>query len=122
MSVREIAQQVSGKVIGKADVLITGLEQIGQSCISIAAVAIGGSGTIGDFTTIGGEFAISDHVTIGSHVTIGGGSIVINDVYSHQFFSGHPAAPHKTTLQQWAYIKKLPGIVKKINSFMGPKA
>ena len=30
-SVREIAQQVSGKVIGKADVLISGLEQIEQA-------------------------------------------------------------------------------------------
>lgn len=89
--------------------------RIGQSCIIVAAVAVGGSVTIGDFTTIGGEVAISDHVTIGSHVMIGGGSIVISDVDSHQFVSGHPAAPHKTTLQQWAHIKKLPAIVKKLN-------
>jgi UDP-3-O-[3-hydroxymyristoyl] glucosamine N-acyltransferase len=59
--------------------------------------------------------AISDHVTIGSHVTIGGGSIVISDVESHQFVSGFPAAPHKTTLQQWASLKKLPAVLKKLN-------
>lgn len=88
---------------------------IGQSCIIVAAVAIGGSVTIGDYTTIGGEVAISDHVTIGSHVKIGGGSIVIRDIDSHQFFSGYPAAPHKTTLQQWVYIKKLPDLYKKLN-------
>lgn len=88
---------------------------IGQSCIIVAATAIGGSVTMGDFTTVAGEVAISDHVTIGSHVTIGGGSIVISDVESHQFVSGFPAAPHKTTLQQWAAIKKLPAILRKLN-------
>jgi UDP-3-O-[3-hydroxymyristoyl] glucosamine N-acyltransferase len=88
---------------------------IGQSCIIVAAVAIGGSVTLGDFVTVAGEVAISDHVTIGSHATIGGGSIVISNVESHQFVSGFPAAPHKTTLQQWASIKKLPDILKKLN-------
>ncbi len=86
---------------------------IGQSCVIVAATAVGGSVTIGDFATIAGEVAISDHVTIGSHAKIGGGSIVISDVEPHQFVSGYPAAPHKTTLQQWAYIKKLPEIFKK---------
>jgi UDP-3-O-[3-hydroxymyristoyl] glucosamine N-acyltransferase len=89
--------------------------RIGQSCIIVAATAVGGSVTMGDFTTVAGEVAISDHVTIGSHVTIGGGSIVISNVESHQFVSGFPAAPHKTTLQQWASIKKLPDILKKLN-------
>ena len=70
---------------------------IGQSCIIVAATAVGGS------------------VTIGSHAKIGGGSIVITDVESHQFVSGYPAAPHKTTLQQWASIKKLPTLLKKLN-------
>lgn len=88
---------------------------IGRSCRIVAAAAIGGSVTLGDFVTIAGEVAVSDHVTIGSHATIGGGSIVISNVESHQFVSGYPAAPHKTTLQQWAYIKKLPDIVKKLN-------
>jgi UDP-3-O-[3-hydroxymyristoyl] glucosamine N-acyltransferase len=87
---------------------------IGQSCVIVAATAVGGSVTIGDFATIAGEVAISDHVTIGSHAKIGGGSIVIGDVEAHQFVSGYPAAPHKTTLQQWAYIKKLPEIFKKL--------
>jgi UDP-3-O-[3-hydroxymyristoyl] glucosamine N-acyltransferase len=74
---------------------------------------------MGDFTTVAGEVAISDHLTIGSHVTIGGGSIVISDVESHQFVSGFPATAHKTTLQQWAAIKKLPGILKKLNLSKG---
>jgi len=87
---------------------------IGQSCVIVAATAVGGSVTIGDFATIAGEVAISDHITIGSHAKIGGGSIVISDVEPHQFVSGYPAAPHKTTLQQWAYIKKLPDIFKKL--------
>jgi len=93
---------------------------IGRSCRIVAAAAIGGSVTLGDFVTIAGEVAVSDHVTVGSHATIGGGSIVISNVESHQFVSGYPAAPHKTTLQQWAYIKKLPDIVKKLNLPKGP--
>lgn len=188
-SIQEIAEHVAGKLIGKKDVLITGLEQIEQAQpgqltfigsnkylklwehsqasaalvsedleltpgnrtliqvvsadLALAQVldlfasapprfatgvhetavvdpaAVGGSVTIGDFTTVAGEVAISDHVTIGSHVTIGGGSIVISDVESHQFVSGFPAAPHKTTLQQWASIKKLPDILKKLNLSKG---
>jgi len=88
---------------------------IGQSCAIAAAVAVGGSVTLGDFTNIAGKVAIKDHVTIGSHAIIGGGSIVINNVESRQFVSGFPAAPHKTTLQQWASLKKLPDILKKLN-------
>ena len=88
---------------------------IGQSCIIVASAAIGGSVTIGDFATIAGKVAIKDHVTIGSHAIVGGGSIVISDVEPHKFVSGFPAAPHKTTLQQWASIKKLPEILKKLN-------
>jgi len=93
---------------------------IGQSCIIVAAAAIGGSVTLGDFVTIAGKAAISDHVTIGSHAMIGGGSIVISNVEPHQFVSGYPAALHKTTLKQWAYIRKLPDILKKMKSFAGP--
>ena len=88
---------------------------IGRFCIIVAATAVGGSVTIGDYATVAGEVAISDHVSVGSHAIIGGGSIVISDVDSHQFVSGYPAAPHKTTLQQWASIKKLPAILKKIS-------
>jgi UDP-3-O-[3-hydroxymyristoyl] glucosamine N-acyltransferase len=89
--------------------------RIGQSCIIVAAAAVGGSVTIGDFATIAGKVAIKDHVTIGSHAVIGGGAIVIGNVASHQFVSGFPAAPHKSTLQQWASIKKLPNMLKKLN-------
>ena len=93
---------------------------IGQSCRIVAAVAIGGSVTLGDFVTVAGEVAVSDHVTIGNHTTIGGGSIVISDVEPNQFVSGYPAAPHKTTLKQWACIRKLPDILNKIKSAEGP--
>ncbi len=93
---------------------------IGQSCLIIAAAAIGGSVTLGDFVTIAGKVAVSDHLTIGSHATIGGGSIVISNVEPHQFVSGYPAAVHKTTLKQWAYIKKLPDILRKIKSIERP--
>lgn len=89
---------------------------IGQSCLIVAASAIGGSVTLGDFVTIAGEVAVSDHVTIGSNATIGGGSIVIGNVEPHQSVSGYPAAIHKTTLKQWASIKKLPDMLNKIKS------
>jgi UDP-3-O-[3-hydroxymyristoyl] glucosamine N-acyltransferase len=94
---------------------------IGQSCIICASAAIGGSVTMGDFSTVAGKVAIADHATIGTHVTIGGGSIVISDVESNQFVSGFPAAPHKTTLQQWASLKKLPGVLRKLNAPDEPK-
>lgn len=89
--------------------------RIGRYCAIIATAGLAGSVTVGDFVTISGQVAISDHVTIGSHAIIGGGSGVISDVESHQYVSGFPAAPHKTTLQQWAAIRKLPDILKKLS-------
>jgi len=93
---------------------------IGKSCTISAATAIGGSVTVDDFTTIAGKVAISDHLTIGSHVTIGGASVVISDVKANQFVSGFPATLHKTTLQQWVAIKKLPDFLKQLRSFQKP--
>ena len=87
---------------------------IGESCIIAGCVGIGGSVTMGEFATVAAAAGIKDHATIGSHSVIGGGSIVIGDVAPGAFVSGHPAAPHKTTLQQWAAVKKLPGILKNL--------
>jgi UDP-3-O-[3-hydroxymyristoyl] glucosamine N-acyltransferase len=89
--------------------------RIGQSCIIAGATGIAGSVTVGDFVTISGAVAIIDHMTIGDHAVIGAGSGVLNDIEAHQVVSGFPAAPHKTTLRQWASIKKLPALLKRLN-------
>jgi len=88
---------------------------IGQSCIICGCVAIAGSTIVGDFATIGGAVSVRDHLKIGDHATVNGGSIVISDVDPHQMVSGSPAAPHKTTLRQWAAIRKLPDVLKNLN-------
>ena len=87
---------------------------IGQSCVICGCASIAGSAIVGDYVTIGGKATIKDHLTIGDHAMVVGGSFVLSDVDPGQHVSGYPAAPHKTTLLQWAALRKLPDILKKI--------
>lgn len=87
---------------------------IGQSCVICGCASIAGSASIGDYVTIGGKATIKDHLTIGDNAMVVGGSFVLSDVDPGQHISGYPAAPHKTTLQQWGALRKLPDILKKI--------
>ena len=101
-------------------VKVDNLCQIGHNCdigpgtVIASSTAIAGSVTIGMFCQIGGCVAIVDHATIGNQVKIGGGSGVIGDISDGETVLGYPAGPAKATVQQWAYMKKLPQLAKKL--------
>ena len=53
---------------------------IGDNCIIVNSVALGGHVTIGDYAIIGGLSAIHQFVSIGKHAMVSGGSLVRKDV------------------------------------------
>ena len=54
--------------------------EIGNNCIIVNSVALGGHVKIADFAIIGGLSAIHQFVSIGEHAMVSGGSLVRKDV------------------------------------------
>ncbi|PQA93995.1 UDP-3-O-(3-hydroxymyristoyl)glucosamine N-acyltransferase [Chryseobacterium shigense] len=80
---------------------------LGKFCIMAGNSGLAGSVTLGNGVIIGGSASIKDHVTIGDGATIGAGSGVAGDVPAGKTYLGYPAAEARTTLKQWAALKKL---------------
>lgn len=102
----------SSTVVGD-DCKIDNLVQIGHNCvlgkfcIMAGSSGLAGSVTLGNGVIIGGSASIKDHVTIGDGATIGAGSGVAGDVPAGKTYLGYPAAEARTTLKQWAALKRL---------------
>ncbi|KFF26499.1 UDP-3-O-(3-hydroxymyristoyl)glucosamine N-acyltransferase [Chryseobacterium vrystaatense] len=80
---------------------------LGKFCIMAGNSGLAGSVTLGNGVIIGGSASIKDHTTIGNGATIGAGSGVVGDVPAGKTYLGYPAAEARTTLKQWATIKRL---------------
>jgi len=80
---------------------------LGKFCIMAGNSGLAGSVTLGNGVVIGGSASIKDHVTIGDGATIGAGSGVVGDVPAGKTMLGYPAAEARTTLKQWAIVKRL---------------
>ena len=89
---------------------------IGKGCILAAQVGIAGSTTLGDYVTVAGQTGIIDHITVGNNSVIAAKSLVCHSLNENSFVSGIPANIHKDVLKQYAAIKKLPKILKKISN------
>lgn len=79
---------------------------LGKFCIMAGNSGLAGSVTLGNGVIIGGSASIKDHTTIGNGATIGAGSGVVGDVPAGKTYLGYPAAEARTTLKQWATIKR----------------
>lgn len=80
---------------------------LGKHCILAGNVGIAGSVYIGNGVVIGGSASIKDHITIGDGAKIGAGSGVITNIPAGQVVLGYPAIESRTTLKQWAILKRL---------------
>lgn len=85
--------------------------RIGRCCVIAACTGVAGSVTIGDGVQVGGCCALKDHITIGNGARIGGGSGVTADVGPRETVVGYPADDFKSTMRQWAALKKLPDLL-----------
>lgn len=80
---------------------------LGNFCIIAGNSGLAGSVTLGNGVVIGGGASIKDHTTIGNGAIIGAGSGVAGDVPAGKTYLGYPAAEARTTLKQWAALKRL---------------
>lgn len=81
--------------------------KLGMFCIMAGNSGLAGSVTLGNGVVIGGSASIKDHTTIGDGATIGAGSGVTANVEAGKTVLGYPALDARTTLKQWAILKRL---------------
>jgi len=80
---------------------------LGKFCIMAGNSGLAGSVTLGNGVIIGGSASIKDHSTLGDGVTVGAGSGVVGDIEAGKTYLGYPAQEARTTLKQWATLKRL---------------
>lgn len=81
--------------------------KLGMFCIMAGNSGLAGSVTLGNGVVIGGSASIKDHTTIGDGATVGAGSGVTGNVEAGKTVLGYPALEARTTLKQWAILKRL---------------
>jgi len=90
--------------------------RIGRCCLLAGQVGVGGSVTLGDGVILGGGVAVCDHLTIGSGARVGAMSFVIKDIPPGTSWLGHPAEDGQTALRQWASVRRLPDLIRRLSA------
>ncbi|MDR3333070.1 MAG: UDP-3-O-(3-hydroxymyristoyl)glucosamine N-acyltransferase [Synergistaceae bacterium] len=86
---------------------------IGEDCIVVGFVAVGGSARIGDGSVVAGQAGIADHVTIGRGVTIAGRSGVTKVIKDGLVVSGFPAREHAEETKFQASLRRVPELLER---------
>jgi UDP-3-O-[3-hydroxymyristoyl] glucosamine N-acyltransferase len=88
--------------------------KIGRSCAMAGQAGLAGSVTLGDGVMMGGGARVRDHVTVGSGAKLGGNAGVTSDVAPGKSVLGFPADDYRQTMRQWAALKQLPDLIKRM--------
>jgi UDP-3-O-[3-hydroxymyristoyl] glucosamine N-acyltransferase len=88
--------------------------QIGQDCILVAAVAIGGSTRLGDRVTVGGMVAIAGHLDVGDDVSIAACSGVFKPLEAGKTYYGTPAREAMKAKRAEAQVARLAKLVERV--------
>ena len=89
---------------------------LGRCCVMAGQSGLAGSVTLGDGVVIGGGARVRDHVTVGDGVQIGGNATVLKDLAAGSRVLGTPATDSRAAIRQWAAMKELPGLLKKLRN------
>ncbi len=90
--------------------------QIGDFTIMAGLTAVAGSTTIGKGCQIGGHSAFAGHIKVGDGCNIAGKSGVISDLEAGGTYAGFPAMSHRLWFKINAVMRRLPDLLKKLNS------
>lgn len=90
--------------------------EVGENTAIAAQTAIAGSTKIGKSCMIGGQAGIVGHLKIGDHAKIQAQSGVTKDISNNETTQGSPAFQYSDFFKSYAVFKKLPDIIKEINS------
>ena len=90
--------------------------RIGSQTVIASQAGISGSTRIGKGVRIGGQAGIIEHLNIGDGASIGGQAGLMRDVLPGESVSGSPAKNHRLTMRIEAILRKLPQLLKTVNS------
>jgi UDP-3-O-[3-hydroxymyristoyl] glucosamine N-acyltransferase len=88
--------------------------KLGRSCVMAGQSGLAGSITLGDGVIMGGGSRVKDHCTVGSGAKLGGNATALADVEPGKTILGTPAQDYRQTIKQWAALKQLPDLLKRI--------
>jgi UDP-3-O-[3-hydroxymyristoyl] glucosamine N-acyltransferase len=88
--------------------------RIGRCCVIAGCVGISGSVQIGDGVQVGGAAGFIDHVQVGDRAKIGAMTLVTKDMPPGATWLGLPADEAQATLRQWASVRKLPELIRRL--------
>ncbi len=88
--------------------------KLGRFCVMAGQSGLAGSITLGDGVMMGGGARVKDHCTVGSGAKLGGNATALTDVEPGKTILGTPAYDYRTTIRQWAALKQLPDLLKRI--------
>ena len=88
--------------------------RLGRSCVMAGQSGLAGSITLGDGVIMGGGSRVKDHCTVGSGAKLGGNATALADVEPGKTILGTPAQDYRQTIRQWAALKQLPDLLKRI--------
>ncbi len=88
--------------------------RLGNHCVLVAHVAVGGSVQTGDYLVVGGGAVISDHQTLGQGVQVAGMTAVVNDWPSGSRVVGSPARTGKEFFSQLRATHRLPALLQTV--------
>lgn len=89
---------------------------VGENCFLVAFTGIAGSTKIGNNVTFAGQSGAVGHITIGDNCIFAGRAGAASDVPANSFYAGFPARPHKEWLRAEAGMRKMPGLLKKVQA------
>jgi len=90
--------------------------KLGRSCVMAGQSGLAGSITLGDGVIMGGGARVKDHLTIGSGAKLGGNATALADVEPGKTVLGTPADDFRKTLRQWAALKQLPDLIRRMKT------
>lgn len=88
--------------------------KLGRSCVMAGQSGLAGSITLGDGVQMGGGARVKDHCTVGSGAKLGGNATAFSNVEPGATLLGTPADDVRKMLKQWAALKQLPDLIKRI--------
>lgn len=89
---------------------------IGEKCLIASQTGIAGCVIIEDEVTLWGQVGTNSGITIGKNAVIMGQTGVTKSVAGGKSYFGTPIEESREKLKQLAYIKKIPEIIKKLDS------
>jgi UDP-3-O-[3-hydroxymyristoyl] glucosamine N-acyltransferase len=91
--------------------------EVGSHTVLASQSGIAGSGKVGNYVVLGGQTAISGHIEIADGNQIGGQSGVIASIKENdKKWFGTPAMEYKDSLRSLAIHRKLPELLKRIET------